>query len=260
MKEHDRFESPLQKATRKTVLQTLAAGTTLGAAFAAFGTVPAVVNAQSVSDTDILNFALNLEYLEAEFYNYAVNGRGIDSLGVAITGSGASGVTVGGSAVRLSGSVVTQTAKQLAHDELTHVQLLRGALGKDAVAKPAINLGALGVGFRSLMEFLLLARAFEDTGVSAYAGAAPLIQSKDILGTAARILAAEAEHAGSIRTLVALRGVNTKPLDAKDIVPPPSGSNVFSLDSNALATVRTPAEVLAIVKPFFPQGLNGTIK
>ncbi len=260
MKELDQIQGTTLKATRKTVLKTLAAGSVLGAAFAALGTAPAVVNAQSVTDTDILNFALNLEYLEAEFYNYAVYGKGIDSLGVAITGSGASGQTVGGSAVQLSGKVVTETAKQLAHDELTHVQLLRGALGKDAVAKPAINLGALGVGFKSLTEFLLLARAFEDTGVSAYGGAAPLIVSKDTLGTAARILAAEAEHAGCIRTLVALKGVGTKALDGKDVLPPPAGNNIFSLDSSALAIVRTPAEVLAIVKPFFPQGLNGTIK
>ncbi|MBC5800111.1 MAG: ferritin-like domain-containing protein [Candidatus Eremiobacteraeota bacterium] len=248
------------RATRKQALGTLAVGTVLGTAFAALGTKPAIVNAQNVTDTDILNFALNLEYLEAEFYNYAVNGKGIGELGVAVGGSGSSGQTAGGKKVSLSGKLVTETAQQLAHDELTHVQLLRQALGKDAVAKPAINLAALGVGFDNLMQFLLLARAFEDTGVSAYGGAAPLIQSKDVLGTAARILAAEAEHAGNIRLLVGLKGVQTKPLDSKDVLPPPSGNNLFSLDDNALAIVRTPQEVLAIVKPFFPNGLNGTIK
>ena len=258
----DRFKpgAVAPQATRKQVLTTLATGTMLGAALAAFGTAPAIVNAQAVTDTDILNFALNLEYLEAEFYNFAVNGKGIADLGVPITGTGASGNTVGGSQVRLTGKIVTDTAQQLAHDELTHVQLLRGALGKDAVAKPAINLGALGVGFKSIAEFLIVARAFEDTGVSAYGGAAPLIQSKDVLGTAARILIAEAQHAGNIRTLVALKGVRTTALDAKDIVPPPAGTNVFSLDDKALGTVRTPQEVLAIVKPFFPNGLNGAIK
>ena len=213
-----------------------------------------------MTDTDILNFALNLEYREAEFYNYAVNGKSVSQLGVPITGSGTSGATVGGAQVALRGRLLTQTAQQLAHDELTHVQLLRSALGKDAVAKPAINLGALGTGFRNVMEFLLVARAFEDTGVSAYAGAAPLITSKDVLGTAARILVAEAEHAGNIRLLVGLKGVRTTALDAKDILPPPSGNNVFSLDNAALGTPRTPQEVLAIVKPFFPSGLNGAIK
>ena len=96
--------------------------------------------------------------------------------------------------------------------------------------------------------------------MSAYGGAAPLISSKDTLGTAARILAAEAQHTGALRLLVAQGRVLTKPLDGSDIVPPPSGSQYFSVDKNALATIRTPAEVLALVKPFFPNGLNGTIK
>lgn len=260
MKDESQAVVASARTTRKHMLGTLATGTVLGAAFAALGTKPAIVNAQNVTDTDILNFALNLEYLEAEFYNYAVNGKGIAELGVAVTGSGSSGQTAGGKKVSLSGKLVTETAQQLAHDELTHVQLLRQALGKDAVAKPTINLAALGVGFDNLMQFLLLARAFEDTGVSAYGGAAPLIQSKDVLGTAARILAAEAQHAGNIRLLVGLKGVATKALDSKDVLPPPSGNNLFSLDENALGIVRTPQEVLAIVKPFFPNGLNGTIK
>ena len=258
--EYDPANGDRPHPSRQRALKTLAAGSIVGAAFATFGTAPAIVNAQSVTDTDILNFALNLEYLEAEFYNYAVNGKSISQLGVAITGSGTSGATVGGAQVPLQGRLLTQTAQQLAHDELTHVQLLRGALGKDAIAKPAINLGALGAGFRNVMEFLLVARAFEDTGVSAYLGAAPLISSKDILTTAARILVAEAEHAGNIRLLVGLKGVRTTALDGKDVLAPPSGNNVFSLDGGALGTVRTPQEVLAIVKPFFPSGLNGAIK
>ncbi|GAC1306525.1 MAG: ferritin-like domain-containing protein [Vulcanimicrobiaceae bacterium] len=248
------------RTSRKGALATLGAGTVAGAFFALLGTAPPVVNAQAVTDIDILNFALNLEYLEAEFYNFAVNGRGIAQLGVAVTGTGVSGSTVGGSQVSLTGKVVTNTAQQLAHDELAHVQLLRAALGKDAVAKPAINLGAVGAGFKNLTEFLLVARAFEDTGVSAYGGAAPIIASKEVLAIAAKILIAEAEHAGSIRTLVALKGIDTTALDAKDVLPLPAGKSPFSLDSSALGIVRTPQEVLAIVRPFFPNGLNGTIK
>ncbi len=246
--------------SRKEILERVAGGTVLGAMLSVMGTAPALVNAKGVSDTDILNFALNLEYLEAEFYNYAVNGKGIDQQGVSVTGSGAPGLTQGGAKVPLSDPMMIAVAQQLAYDELSHVQLLRSALGKDAIAKPVINLGALGLGFRSPAEFLTLARAFEDTGMSAYGGAAPLISSKDILGTAARILAAEAQHTGALRILLAQSRVPTKPLDGSDIVPPPSGNQYFSVDKNALATIRTPEQVLAIVKPFFPNGLNGAIK
>ncbi len=245
--------------SRKEILERVGGGAVLGVMLSVVGTAPAFVNAKGVSDTDILNFALNLEYLEAEFYNYAVNGKGIDQQGVSVTGSGASGPTVGGAQVPLSDPMMIGVAQQLAYDELSHVQLLRSALGKDAIAKPAI-LGALGLGFRSPAEFLTLARAFEDTGMSAYGGAAPLITSKDLLGTAARILAAEAQHTGAIRLLVAQSRVPTKPLDGSDIVPPPSGNQYFSVDKTALATIRTPEQVLAIVKPFFPNGLNGAIK
>ena len=246
--------------SRKEILERVVGGTVVGAMLSVVGTVPALVNAKGVSDTDILNFALNLEYLEAEFYNYAVNGKGIDQQGVTLTGTGTLGPTQGGAQVSLSDPMMFAVAQQLAYDELSHVQLLRSALGKDAIAKPAINLAALELGFRSPAEFLTLARAFEDTGMSAYGGAAPLITSKDVLGTAARILAAEAQHTGALRLLVAQNRVPTKPLDANDIIPPPSGSQFFSVDKNALATIRTPEQVLAIVKPFFPSGLNGAIK
>ena len=128
--------------------------------------------AQSITDVDVLNFALNLEYLEAEFYYVA---------------------TTGGARVALddrSGTV----ASQITIDELQHVRFLRGALGSAAIAKPAINLEALGIGFRNQKEFLTLSRAFEDVGVSAYGGAVTAISSRAILQAAARIALTEAQH------------------------------------------------------------------
>ncbi len=107
--------------SRRAVIGNVAGATVLGSLLSVVGTAPATVNAKGVSDTDILNFALNLEYLEAEFYNYAVNGRGIGALGVDLRGTGTSGSTVGGSKVALNDPLMAATAQQLAYDELTHV-------------------------------------------------------------------------------------------------------------------------------------------
>jgi len=225
------------------------------------------------TDADILNFALNLEYLEAEFYTVATTGKTIDQVGVSIAGSGAQGAATGGKMVNLTNSSfpTAAIAMEIAEDERSHVTLLQQALtaaGAQPIAQPAINLNALGIGFGSVAEFLTLARAFEDVGVTAYAGAAPLISDKGILGYAARILAAEAEHVSNIRLQIAQLGVSTTLLDGVDILPPPSGQNYFSLNSMALVQTRTPAQVLYIVYGsqanvtsggFFPNGVNGNI-
>jgi len=232
------------------------------------------VGAQSaITDVDILQFALNLEYLEAEFYTVARTGRTIDQMGVGITGSGTAGATTGGQRVTFNeGSTLAQSADEIGADERNHVTLLRGALttaGVGPVAKPAINLNALGSGFESQEAFIALARAFEDVGVTAYAGAAPLIVNKDYLGIAARILAAEGEHTGNLRLHAALYKAATTSLDSLDILPPPSGTRYISVDSaTGLSAVRTPAQVLTIIYggagrtsgAFFPNGTNGNLK
>jgi hypothetical protein len=257
---------------RRNFLQKIAMA---GAAAAAVGTMRNA-NAQSTAaptDADILNFALNLEYLEAEFYTVATTGKTIDQLGVAISGSGTPGATTGGKQVTLTNSsfLTTDIANEIAFDERQHVAFIRGALtaaGATPIAKPAINLDALGFGFNGFTDFLQLARAFEDVGVTAYAGAAPLIQDKTILGAAARIAETESEHAANIRLQVAKLGIPTSLLDGVDILPPPSGQKYFSVDNNALTQVRTTGQVLFLVYGFqanvtkggfFPNGVNGTI-
>jgi hypothetical protein len=118
-------------------------------------------------------------------------------------------------------------------------------------------LNALNIGFANQNDFLTLARAFEEIGVSAYAGAANLISSKTVLEYAARILAAEAEHVGFIRSEIVRAGVTTAPLDYADLIPPPVGTQYFSLNSNALCAIRTPGQVLALAFGATPSGSNG---
>jgi hypothetical protein len=244
------------------------AGAAIGAAAASRGMAQSTA---SPGDINILNFALNLEYLEAEFYTVATTGQNIGQSGVTITGAGVSGATTGGSQVTFTDSAVQAVALELANDEQRHVTLLQNAivsLGGAPIAKPAINLNALGFGFGSTGDFLRLARILEDIGVTAYGGAATLIQSNAILGYAARILATESLHSGNIRSQIARLGISTSPaLDGADHLPPPSGTLFFPTDSSAIIETRTTGQVLflcygglaATSGGFFPSGVNGTV-
>lgn len=220
----------------------------------------------AITDTDVLNFALNLEYLEAEFYTYATKGHGIQADGVAVNGTGNVGATTGGVKTNFTDSRLATIAAEITFDEQQHVLFLRNALGGAAVGKPVINLAALG-SFATQEQFLALARAFEDVGVSAYAGAAKLIQSKTLLDAAARILATEALHSGDIRLEVAMKGIASPAVDSQDVPPPPTGTQYFTVDSKGLAIERTTRAVLNIVYGgtgssggFFPNGFNGVIR
>jgi hypothetical protein len=180
------------------------------------------------TDSDILNFALNLEYLEANFYYLAAFGTTIDVANSASTAAGAPTITLtgsvgtagtvsGGSQVPFTTIPVASYAIETAVEEGKHVQLLLTALGSAAVAQPAINLGtsfqtlAVAAGipggasfspYASDDSFLVGAYVFEDVGVTAYHGAASLLTSSANLITAAGILAVEAYHAGLIRTTI----------------------------------------------------------
>ncbi|MES2755708.1 MAG: ferritin-like domain-containing protein [Pseudomonadota bacterium] len=270
------------------------------------------------TDFDILNFALNLEYLEAEFYAYATTGAGLAAN--LRTGIGQQGAVTPGKAVNFTDPVVRQYAREIAADEIAHVAFLRRVLGTtNAVAEPAIDVGfgvnnAFSVAARSAglvgagqafdpyatdEAFLLGAFIFEDVGVTAYKGAAPLL-SRTYIEAAAGILAAEAYHAGLVRTVLYRKGLAT-PAPALDLIGATvaisdardrldgatdldqgiratttttggvttTTSNIVPVDANAIAFSRSAAQVLNIVylSPtavsaggFFPSGVNGNIR
>lgn len=92
----------------------------------------------AISDSAILNFALNLEYLEANFYSFAVHGHAI--LGSLMSGTGNQGGISGGAQVPFKSKGIRQLAREIAGDELAHVTALRSALGSAAVSQPALEL------------------------------------------------------------------------------------------------------------------------
>ena len=258
---------------RRKFLKTLGAAT---AAVTAMGVATPSAEAQSSTELAVLNFALNLEYLEAEFYTYGQYGYGIENFniktsGVASGGNPASGgTTTGGKKVTFSNSLVFSgpITAEIGSDERAHVVLLQSFLGSQAIAKPNLNLNALGIGFGSQNEFLTLARIFEDIGVTAYAGAAYLLTTPLVIQTAARILAVEALHVGSIHTQIARLNITSPVLDGADLVPPPTGAQNQYLPiniSNGLPALRSVGQVLNLAYggagltqgAFFPNGING---
>ena len=134
-------------------------------------------------DVDILNFALTLEYLEAAFYAEAVSGG------------------------KLSGAAM-KFASVVAKDEAAHVAFLKGALGSKAVAKPKFDFKGTTM---KQATFLKTAMVLEDTGVSAYAGAAPMIADKKTLAAALSVHSVEARHAAWVRDII---GHGSNPLPA----------------------------------------------
>ena len=264
---------------RRSLIKKLAMATAAVGAGSTVGAVKAYADPSAPTAADVVQFALNLEYVESEFYSIATSGKTIDQFGIAITGMGASGptTTMYKRPVNFSNNTVftSGVANDIALDERNHVVLLRTALmdtGYTPIAKPAIDLDALASAGASLLNqatFLTLSRIFEDIGVTAYAGGSTLLAGSPYLQTAARILAVEGEHVANIRLQIAKFGIPSPTLDGADVPPPPTGMNFFSTNTkNGLVAIRTPGEVLYLAYGnkagvtkggFFPNGVNGNL-
>jgi hypothetical protein len=149
-----------------------------GALYGAGAVTPFVSKAFAASeggDVEILNFALTLEYLEADFYN------------------------VKGKTVGLKGQAKSY-AKLFGEEEADHVGALTATikqLGSTPVAKPTFVFPAT-----SEKSFLALASVLENAGVGAYNGAAPSLRNKEVLAAAGGIVQIEARHAAAINLLI----------------------------------------------------------
>jgi Ferritin-like domain len=297
-----------EKMNRRQLLGNMGkAGASAALAGAGLG---GLVAAQTKSyDAAILTFALNLEYLEAAFYLAAVGRIGeLTSIGGSadiLLPDGFDGTT----SITFDNDAVAQYADEIATDELNHVKFLRTALGdilkapvadrpvidlNDAfanAANAAFNVPALPARFNPFANelfFLHGAFIFEDVGVTAYSGAAPVVTDKEtVLANAAGILAVEAYHSGEIRTLlyaqkdtrVEVYGVTVEAIvkaisdlrgavgGGKDQGIVVDGkANIVVADGDGIAFARTPREVANIVfldttnaatsGGFFPNGLS----
>jgi Ferritin-like domain len=282
-----------QELTRRSALKTM------GIVGAVAALRPSAISAATekaaaeITDADIFNFALNLESLETEYYLRGTMGKGMDD---ADAGENPGPVS-GGNLVPWQKPDLRQFMEEVANNELAHVRYYRRVLGKKAVSRPEIDLGAFtaaakaaGLGdnfdpFASEMNFFLGGMLMEDVGVTAYHGAAPLIKNKEFLDAAAGILAVEAYHMGMARSVLYQMGPQARDAanalsDARDKLDGPEDvdqgivmddhANIVPSNKDGQAFSRTPQQVLRIVYladksgisrgGLFPNGMNGALK
>jgi Ferritin-like domain len=269
------FEKTVARMNRRGFLGVLTGAAALGA-LGGLGAVSAKAQSTATpSISDVLNFALNFEYLQANFYSIVATGNPISA-----TLSGTPTGALAGSPGKLNLDVTTLAlANALAQDEANHITQLRTAitsLGGTPVAQPAINYGAAG-SISTQAQFLTTARQFAALSSSAYAGsAAVLVSNTSVLATVAQILGAEGQHAGAINFQCIAQGITSAPIDAQDV--PPATSQYFMVSlSSGLAPERSTSQALGVaygistasttnpavgttMGGFFPSGLNGNIK
>ena len=276
-------------ASRRAFLRNTGVGTAGLAAAVAGGALssPAQARRQApgvLTDADIFNFALNFEYLGAEYYLAALGASGLPAS--LTTGTGTKGNPSGGvvlpptTKVPFENRAIFYFAEQLAVDEYAHVTVIREVLGNNAIAEPNIDLagswttfavaaGLIGPGqtfdpFASEVNFLLGAYVLEDVCVTALCGAASLISNKTNLAYAASILGVEAYQIGMIRQRLSAIGAGIAtdaisqlrsklanqalPVGTDDFGTDANGNafNFTNTDVNAQAFRRTFTQVLAI--------------
>jgi hypothetical protein len=251
-------------------------------------TTSTMVSSSGPAQTDVLNFALNLEYLEATYYSYITQGTDVP----ASLRAGSGAVTGAPAKITFPNQQITDLVNEIYYDEVNHVSALLGLLGAAAVARPAINLAGSGLGtIATAANALSLARTFEDVGVTAYAGATKLLSDSN-LTFAAQILGVESFHSGALRLISIQNAIPYTQADSSDVAPfdegsaaqaasGPSASGGFFTTAYASAAssgstisgvpagyafTRSVAQVLSIVYGggttnggFFPSGVNGII-
>lgn len=176
---------------------------------------PAQADPQHADDLAIVNYALSLEYLEADFYRQVVEGN------------------------LLRDKKLGELAKRIADSEQAHVEALTATakeLGGEPASKPITHFGDILAGGPNVI--LKTAAFVENLGAAAYLGQVGAIKSPDVLAEALAIHTVEARHAAALNELVGNAFKGDAPLAG-------------SLPDGAFAKPMTMSEVLGLVRPFY---------
>lgn len=278
--------------------------TTGEAALAAMGAVAASTafplgeavaqQAESATDIDIVNFQLNLEYLETDYYLRGSMGMTADQ----VLGGSQGAPVKGGRKVRFSSPVREGMIRNIAGNEVAHVRFAQAITGARAIRRPPIDFdagfaavaAAAGIAnfdpFASEMDFFLGGMLFEDVGISVLKGSARKLRSLSLRESAAGLLGSEGYHMGAVRSVIYKMGEPARSRAAaiselrdrldgpQDLDQPPlkvgNMANIVPTNENGIVFGRTPQHALNIAygKPgkgimaggFFPEGVNGRIR
>jgi hypothetical protein len=249
--------------------------------------------AESSTDIDIFNFALNLEYLEVDYY--LRGGLGITADELFRTSYGAP--VKGGRKVQFFSPVREGIIKNIAGNEAAHITFVRAVTGSQASQRPPIDMdagfaavaAAAGLSnfdpFGNEMDFFLGGMLFEDVGISVLKGSARKLRSLSLRESAAGLLGAEGYHMGAVRSVLyrmgeparvraaAISNLRDRLDGPQDLDQPPvkvgEMANIAPTNENGIVWGRTPQHALNIIygKPgrgimaggFFPEGVNGRI-
>jgi hypothetical protein len=166
--------------------------------------------AESSTDIDIVNFQLNLEYLENRLLSARVDGDD----GRPSTWRRARGAGKGGRKVRFSNPVREGMIKNIAGNEVAHVRFAQAVTGSHAIKRPPIDFdagfaavaAAAGIPdfdpFASELDFFLGGMLFEDVGISVLKGSARKLRSLQLRESAAGLLGSEGYHMGAVRSVI----------------------------------------------------------
>ncbi len=250
--------------------------------------------ADNVTDADIFNFALNLEYLETEYYLQGSLGMTLDQ--VMRTSQGAP--VKGGGRVRFTNPVREGMIRNIAGNEVAHVRFVQQINGSRAVRRPPIDIdagfaavaAAAGLPnfdpFANEMDFFLGGMLFEDVGISVLKGSARKLRSLQLRESAAGLLGSEGYHMGAVRSVIYRMGEQARQRAAaisdmrdrldgpQDLDQPPVNvggmANIAPTNEHGIVWGRTPEHALNIIygNPargvmaggFFPEGFNGRIR
>lgn len=184
-------------------------------------------HSDSIPDADVLNYALTLEFLEANFYTSALGGPGTTGV-PARRGRFSRGRITGARKFNGFGGRIRRTAYRNLRDirdhEVEHVDFLRGALGASAVGPCRFDFSSA---LRNVGSFLETAQVLENTGVMAYDGAIRYVDTGDNLQAGAEIATVEARHASYLNLI--------------------NGDSPFP---SAFDQGKKPSEIFAAAKPF----------